>query len=389
MKILVISNLPPWAPGGAETQALKLSREWKRMGHEVVVAGQLLPDRTMEVDGATIELRHIPFINWSRPLRALSYVAGLGWFILRHHRQFDIVYCRFVREAAVVLSLLKHYLGLRFRLVACSACALHTGCAQFLLDLPLSGKIIAALDSAADAINNISAKTGEELAAIGLDDSKFTYIGNGTELPPEVRRFDSGAPLRLVCVSRLAFNKGHRTLLDALAELQRGGTAIDMTLIGDGPERAALQARTAELGLEDVVHFRGFVDNRELFPALLEYDVFVLPSDSEGFATVVIEAMACGLPVVVTRSGGPEYFVDDQVGRTCRTRNSADLAQAIRAVLQLPPGELARLGRNGRQRVREHFEISRVAERYIALFEGILGGERIGEQPVVFDDRRG
>ena len=114
----------------------------------------------------------------------------------------------------------------------------------------------------------------------------------------------TGAPVRLLCVARLAPVKGHRYLLRALARLREAGLECELTLAGDGPERDALERQAAELGLADAVRFLGFQRQTEIRTLYRWCDLMVLPSLSEGIPISLMEAMACGRPVVATTVRG-------------------------------------------------------------------------------------
>ena len=110
-----------------------------------------------------------------------------------------------------------------------------------------------------------------------------------------------GAPA-LVTVGRLAPQKGHDVLLAALPRVRALYPGLHLTILGDGPERARLEAQRASLGLTDAVTFAGFA--AEPLPAVRAADLFVLASRYEGFPNAALEALACGTPVVLTDCPG-------------------------------------------------------------------------------------
>jgi glycosyltransferase involved in cell wall biosynthesis len=131
---------------------------------------------------------------------------------------------------------------------------------------------------------------------------------------PEEIRDATGAPwpaipwrLRLAWAGRIAPGKGLDVLLDALAVLvaeEAEGHRTELVLIGDGPARPALEARAIALGINDRIHWLGYVADRATYmDALASCDLFVFPSPAEGFPKVILDAMAAGLPVVARASG--------------------------------------------------------------------------------------
>ena len=154
--------------------------------------------------------------------------------------------------------------------------------------------------------------------------------------------------LRLAWAGRLAEGKGLEVLLDALAILVRGeaeGHRTELVLIGDGPARAALEARALSIGIADRMHWLGYIADRATYmDALASCDLFVFPSPAEGFPKVILDAMAAGLPIVASSSGelariGPsrlEHVLSDgpvALARSVATLvGSPDRARHLRAV---------------------------------------------------------
>lgn len=143
---------------------------------------------------------------------------------------------------------------------------------------------------------------------------------------------DPAQPARLFCLALLSPQKGLTFLLEAMQLLsQRGGPACELVIGGDGPERAALERRAAELGLSGRCRFVGLLDRAAARAWMQWCDLFVLPSLHETFGIVVGEAMACGKPVLATRCGGPEYLVTPASGTLVEPANAGALADAIAA----------------------------------------------------------
>ena len=147
-------------------------------------------------------------------------------------------------------------------------------------------------------------------------------------------------PPHIGSIGRLHRNKGYDVLLNAAALLKARGVAFRLTLAGDGPERAPLQAQAASLGLTDLVDFPGWMDSP--VEVLKTLDLFVLSSRIEPFGLVVIEAMAFGTPVVATAIDGPRDILEEgALGRLAPKDDPEALADAIAASLADPGGALA------------------------------------------------
>jgi glycosyltransferase involved in cell wall biosynthesis len=175
---------------------------------------------------------------------------------------------------------------------------------------------------------------------------------------------DSEGPI--VAVARLSPEKGIGTLLDAVAMARESAPDIRLEIAGDGPCLHALQEQCDDLGLSDCTDFLGHVDD---VPSLLHRArLFVLPSESEGIALTLLEAMAAGVAVIATRVGGsPEVVVDDHTGVLVPPRDAPTMADAI-SRLWMDFEERERLAAAGRWRVRELFDVERMVQDYSDIY---------------------
>ena len=156
-------------------------------------------------------------------------------------------------------------------------------------------------------------------------------------------------PTRLICVGRLAPEKGHHVLLEALAHLKQRGVSCHLDIVGTGPLEPDLKARSMALGLRDIVTFRGFVPyGPALFELYRQAGALVVPSFTEGFPQVINESLCIGLPTIATAVGGiPLLLKDNETAILVPPGNVTALAGAIEQVACRP--ELReRLRSNGR-----------------------------------------
>ena len=176
-------------------------------------------------------------------------------------------------------------------------------------------------------------------------------------------RHDNDPP-RIVSVGRLAAPKDALTLVRALAAV--GPIPFSALLVGDGPDRPAMEAEVRSLNLEDRVELAG---SRADVPSLLAAaDVFVLSSRSEGAPISILEAMAAGLPVVASDVGGVgELVADGETGLLVPSADPARLAEALRALLP-DPGLRRRLGAAGRARAGERFDLPAFRDAHLELY---------------------
>jgi glycosyltransferase involved in cell wall biosynthesis len=138
-------------------------------------------------------------------------------------------------------------------------------------------------------------------------------------------------PFRFAALALMNPGKGIDVLLQAARKLiDRGCARFRLTIGGDGPERRALERMAQDLALQGNVHFSGLLSRPQVRTLLQEADIFVLPSLGETFGVAVGEAMACGTPVIATRSGGPEFVLGPGDGILVPANDAEALAGAMR-----------------------------------------------------------
>jgi glycosyltransferase involved in cell wall biosynthesis len=203
---------------------------------------------------------------------------------------------------------------------------------------------------------------------VGGESSKVETIHYGLDALPaawgENAADDVPAGARIVLTaSRLSTQKGVDIAVRALAELPEDCVLV---VLGDGPERPALEGLAAELGLAERVFLLGRVPDVAAW--LRRAAVYVQPSRWEGFGLGVLEAMHAGLPVVATEiSSLPELVVDGVTGYLVPVDDPRSLARAAARALEEP-----QLGAAGRERAEREFSVARMADRHIALYEALV-----------------
>lgn len=175
-------------------------------------------------------------------------------------------------------------------------------------------------------------------------------------------------------VGNIRTPKAYPVLLRAAAILRQRGRPYHFAIVGEGEGsllQELLQLRR-DLGLDDAVTFTGLRSRVDRI--MLNFDLYVLSSSSEGFSLTTVQAMACGLPVVATRCGGPEEIIDDGVtGLLVPPESPESLADAIDRLIA-DPGARARMGRAARERVEERFTLDAMIANYAGLYQECLGG---------------
>lgn len=164
----------------------------------------------------------------------------------------------------------------------------------------------------------------------GIDPEEFSPQGQAVTIP-------TTKPV-ILYVGRLHPVKGVRYLIDAFDLLTRRGVEVHLAIVGDGPERAALEARATELGLQDRITWFGGVKNVDLPPYMRAAKLLVLPSITsklwvQQLSITAWQAMGCGLPVISTQTGCMDEFTPPETGILVPERDPAALAEAIATLL--------------------------------------------------------
>jgi glycosyltransferase involved in cell wall biosynthesis len=221
----------------------------------------------------------------------------------------------------------------------------------------------------ADAVVAPSEGVGADLVSLaGVDPERLHVIPNPIVTPrlPELAGrpvndpwFAPGGPSVILGVGALEPRKDFATLLRACAHLRGDGRALRLLVLGEGPERSRLEGLAAELGMAETCRLPGHVGNP--YPYMARAAALVLSSRREGSGAVVVEALACGTPVVATDcpSGPRESLGDGRYGPLVPVGDAAALARAIARVLDDPPP--ADLLRDGARR----FDARHSAARYL------------------------
>ncbi|HEX9093431.1 MAG TPA: glycosyltransferase [Coriobacteriia bacterium] len=181
-------------------------------------------------------------------------------------------------------------------------------------------------------------------------------------------------PVRALCVASLQEYKGHRVLLEALADGGPRLARLELDLVGGGPLRPDLEELTRRLGLASRVRFRGSLPEPAVTELLQGADLFVLPSvvardgQMEGLPVSLMEALAVGVPVVATRlSGIPELIRHGETGLLAQPGSAEDLARVLELALADQAGARARAAA-GRRLVEREFDINDSAAALVHLF---------------------
>lgn len=217
----------------------------------------------------------------------------------------------------------------------------------------------------------VIAKCPEEKAMITRIDQNLhvEVIPNGADLSgflPQSSKSTEG-PLKLICVARLIERKGQHHLIQAIKQLNTTDLDVTLDLVGTGDSLKDYQQLTQQLGLEGRVNFSGYVPREEIGRWYQQADIFVLPSYNEGMSLAALEAMAAGLPLLLTRTGGTADLVKDGVNGY--TFNWADVDSMANFIYRMGQDRqcLKKMGQASRQRA-QAYAWPTVAQSYLDLF---------------------
>jgi len=317
-----------------------VERVISRMPHEFVIV-------TYPRDVRLPLLRAVAFLLW-----------GLAEGIMRH-RGCELIHAHYAVPQGLLGVLLKRILKLPLVVTVHGSDVLRlaeTKAGKVLVGLALNG---------ADAVVAVSNFLGLRLRELGVPPGKIRVIYGGVELP---EKSEAAPGKRVLFVGSLVEQKGVDVLLRSFRRVKEQIPEAELLIVGDGRERERLEELSRSLGLRDV-HFEGAKEDLEAYYSGSR--VLALPSRTEGFGLVALEAMARGLPVVATRTGGiPEVVLHRRTGILVEPDNPEALAEALIEVLS--NGELwKRLSSRAREWASK-FSWDRTAAEYEEVYREVL-----------------
>ena len=281
---------------------------------------------------------------------------------------FDLIDAHYYYPDGVAAALLARRLGKPFVVTA------RGSDINLIAQFARPRRLILQTAAAANASIGVCQALCQSLADLGAAPEKLQVFRNGVDLE-RFQPVDRGAararlslPLTakvLLSVGNLIELKGHHIAIEALARLPSG---VFLLIAGAGPDREKLAALAQALGVGERVRFLGQVVNTELKWCYGAADALVLCSSREGWANVLLEAMACGTPVLATPVGGSaEIVTAPAAGRLLAERSPAALASACMTLLEHPPDTAAV------RRHAESFSWEATTQAQLGLFQKILG----------------
>jgi colanic acid/amylovoran biosynthesis glycosyltransferase len=223
----------------------------------------------------------------------------------------------------------------------------------------------------ATAVHCVSEAIKQEAMNYGLEPQKAWVIRPAVDpdfFCPPGQMPQKATPLHIITTGSLIWRKGYEYALLAVRQLVDEQVPICLDIIGDGRERQRLLYTIQDLGLQEVVHIHGCLAPEQVRDKLQQAHVFLLASLSEGISNAVLEAMACGLPIVTTDCGGMREAVTDGIeGFIVPVRDPQAIARAIYALEQQPDLRY-QMGCAGRKRIERDFRLSQQSRQFRDLF---------------------
>jgi glycosyltransferase involved in cell wall biosynthesis len=381
MSVAMVTALFPPSIGGIQSHTLRLSQKLVERGVAVEVVARLEPGLPRFERLGALPVHRVGAVSGPPPLRSVAFVAAAARRIVALRGRIDVVHAQQLLSptSAGLLGAPVAGVPLVVNPHACGAIG-DVG----VLSATAVGRLrLSAIVRRADACVAVSRAIRDELLAAGVASRAIWSIPNGVD----TERFrpsgaaeraalraalglPAGRPL-VVYVGRLAPEKGVDLLVDAWPAVAARARAR-LAVVGDGPEALRLRDRAEALGVADSIAFTGGV--ADTAPYLRAADAAALPSRTEGLPVALLEAMACGLPIVATAVGGtPEVLADGATGRLVSPERPEALADGLAEAL-LDAGAARRWGGAARAQVLAQYALDAVADRFVALYRAVTAG---------------
>lgn len=235
----------------------------------------------------------------------------------------------------------------------------------------------------ADCVMAISPYSYEHLVGLGADPRRIVYHPVGVDLEkfkprPRPKRRDN--TIRLLSVGRLVEEKGFSFAIRAVAQLiqRKPERSIRYEIVGEGPLKKSLATLIRDLDVDRQVVLRGAADRDRVIEALHESEIFLAPSLAEALPVAVMEAHAAGLPVIATRVGSVEQIVQHRrSGFLVAPGDDRALTRSLEILVERRDDERTAMGRLGREHVEQHYDIDRLNDRLVTIYQKLLAASPV------------
>jgi phosphatidylinositol alpha-1,6-mannosyltransferase len=375
MRLLMINNEFPPLGGGTGTVNLAILDRFVSIQDLEVDLVTSTMGRKFEAEAYSENIRvcKLPVfkhnIHHASNVELLMFAVKALPFALKQHRQhpYDLCFAWSAVPAGGVALGLRRLLGLKY-LVRVSGPDIPGFERRYQWLYPILTPIIRSIWLGAEAV---VAKCQEESTWIREIDKKVkvTIIPNGVdaELFKPIGTKPLEGPLRILCVARLIRRKGQKYLIEAVKRLIDEDVDVVLELVGTGDEEDNYRSLVRDLGIANRVKFSGYVPREQIAGHYMRSDVFALPSFNEGMSVAALEAVAAGLPLIMTRTGGTSDLVE--AGVNGFVFDWADISALTNLVRQLASNRslALKMGEASRTKALE-LSWDATAESYLNLF---------------------
>jgi glycosyltransferase involved in cell wall biosynthesis len=224
---------------------------------------------------------------------------------------------------------------------------------------------------ACDRVTALSRALRDETAALGVPHDRLQVIPNSIDTTQFTPPTDQVRENIILFTGWLIKRKGVEYLLRALPVVLQACPHYRLVVIGEGPEEASLKQLAVDLAIDDHIVFVGFLPQESVRDWMQRAKLLVLPSLEEGLGVVILEALACGTPVVASHVGGIVDMVTSEVGILTPVADVAALAEAILRIIEHQQNWFA-LSQQARAHAVQHFSSAQIAGQYIKLYQSVL-----------------
>lgn len=372
MKILIITHEFPPIGGGGANACYYLSKGYVEQGNEVTIVTANyngLPERET-INGVTVirvnskrqHRDHCSFAEMASYLVKAFFVAN----DLVKKEKFDVCQVFF----GIPSGPIGYWLKKRYKIpyvIRFGGGDIPGAQDRFALIYKVISPFLKVIWKNADGL--IANSEGLRERARGFYDKKpIEIITNGVDTdyftPSKEGKTDTDEAVNVLFVSRLMEGKGLQFVIPKLKNIMdNSGKKVKLVIVGDGPYREQLEQMAAQSGVESSIFFEGFKNKEEIIRYYQQADIFILPSKREGMPNVVLEAMGCGLPVVMTPCEGAKELIAEN-GSTAKQE---DFAQELERVVKSPELRM-QMADCARERAVKEFSWSSTVEKYMEIY---------------------
>lgn len=374
---MLVNEFPPLPVGGAERQAERLSAHLAKRGWPVWVLTRRAPGLPARESRLGFQITRPPALGPGK-LQTVSFVLGALIELWRLRKDYSILHAHLAFGPAFAAVLAARFLGKRV--------VVKLGNSGEFGDILVSQKTwrgrlrLAVFRRWVDLVIVLDEAMQAEALSAGFDPQRVRRMNNGIDAGAFVSASSRqeaqsalglGGKVIVLSMGRLAAQKSLPVLLRSFAGALPDCPALHLLVLGDGPERAALEALAKSLEISNRVTFAG--NQADVRPYLNAADLFALPSASEGISNALLEAMSAGLACLATPVGGNTEVLD--AGRSGLLLPVGDVTAWSKALVELGQSAQARerLGKAAQERIRSEYDFDVVGARYEALYAELLG----------------